>query len=106
MSPRELIAGAAADGVTLSLSPQGTIKAAGDAAAVERWAPAIRAHKMELIAALADSDKAWMELRRWLSTIGEDDQSIINAVRSQCEKDPGAKAYFLEQARNRKRVPE
>lgn len=106
MSPRELIAGAAADGLTLSLSPQGTIKAAGDAAAVERWAPVIRAHKTDLIAALADSEKAWRELRRWLATIGEDDQSIIKAVRSQCQNDPDAQAYFLAHARNRKRVPE
>lgn len=101
MSPRELITAAASDGVTLSLSEQGTIKAAGDAAAVKKWTPVIRARKTEIVAALRDSEKARQELRRWLTTIGEDDPDIINAMQRQCRTDPDAEAYFLGHARKR-----
>jgi hypothetical protein len=48
-----IIQKAAADGVSLTLSPAGTIKAAGDQKAVNRWLPALREHKPALLAALA-----------------------------------------------------
>ena len=37
------------DGLLLSISPAGKLKAMGDAPVVERWAPLIRAQKDELI---------------------------------------------------------
>jgi hypothetical protein len=53
MTPGEIIRGAAGDGVSLTLSPAGTIKAVGDRAAVSRWLPVLREHKPALLAALA-----------------------------------------------------
>ncbi len=52
MTPTVLIQRAAADGVRLVLSPAETIKATGCTAALSHWLPAIREHKVELIAAL------------------------------------------------------
>ena len=49
MTPAMIIQKAQADGVTLVLSPSGTIKAAGDREAVNRWLPIIREHKAELL---------------------------------------------------------
>lgn len=49
MTPATLLGRAAADGVQLSLSPAGALKAMGPATAVNRWLPAIRAHKPELL---------------------------------------------------------
>lgn len=48
MNPLFIVEKAAADGVTLSLSATGTIKAAGDSAAVARWLAAIREQKAEI----------------------------------------------------------
>ncbi|MDP2834661.1 MAG: hypothetical protein Q8Q28_15440 [Pseudomonadota bacterium] len=53
MTPTAIIREAAADGVRLALSPAGTIKAAGDAAAVHRWLPVIREFKPGILAALS-----------------------------------------------------
>jgi hypothetical protein len=47
---------AAEDGVSLALSPAGTIKATGDQAAVNRWLPVLRAHKPDILAALTHRD--------------------------------------------------
>lgn len=52
MTPAAIINEAMADGVSLTISPAGTIKAAGDGAAVNRWLPAIREHKAGIVAAL------------------------------------------------------
>lgn len=52
MTPAAIIKEAMADGVSLTISPAGTIKATGDGAAVNRWLPAIREHKNEIVAAL------------------------------------------------------
>jgi hypothetical protein len=53
MTPAAIIREAAADGVSLALSPAGTIKATGDQVAVDRWLPVLRAHKPDILAALA-----------------------------------------------------
>ncbi len=45
----------AADGVTLSLSATGTIKATGEKSAVARWLPTIREHKGGLGTLLAEA---------------------------------------------------
>lgn len=70
MNPATIIQQAAADGVSLILSPVGTIKATGEGAAVNRWLPLIREHKPGIVAALQEaanddtfSDPA-MEARR------------------------------------------
>jgi hypothetical protein len=49
MNPATIIREAQADGVKLVLSPAGTIKVAGDGAAVNRWLAMIREHKAEII---------------------------------------------------------
>jgi hypothetical protein len=49
MTPAAIIREAAADGVSLALSPAGTIKATGDQAAVIRL-PVLREHKPEILA--------------------------------------------------------
>ena len=60
MNPSAIIQQAAADGVSLILSPAGTIKATGDGAAVNRWLPVIREHKPGILAELrAANDTAY-----------------------------------------------
>lgn len=53
MNPAAIIQQAAADGVKLTLSSGGTVKATGDQTAVNRWLPIIRERKEEIAAALA-----------------------------------------------------
>lgn len=53
MTPQTIIKNAAAEGVRLTLSATGNIKAAGDGAALSRWAGVIREHKAEIIHLLA-----------------------------------------------------
>ena len=55
MTPTAIIEQAAADGVNLTLSPAGTIKATGNSDAVNRWAARIREHKPAIVAALQES---------------------------------------------------
>ncbi len=55
MNPATIIERAKADGVTLILSPAGTIKATGEHVAVNRWLPVIRAHKPSIVVALQDA---------------------------------------------------
>lgn len=59
MTPATIIRVAQADGVSLALSPSGTIKATGDGAAVNRWLAAIREQKAGIIDALADAVTSW-----------------------------------------------
>lgn len=54
MTPLAIIRDAAAEGVTLTLTPVGTIKATGKGAAVNRWIPVIREHKTGILAALQE----------------------------------------------------
>ena len=56
MTPAAIICEAAADGVSLELSPAGTIKATGDQASVNRWLPVLRENKPALLEALAHPD--------------------------------------------------
>ena len=53
MNPSTMLAECAKAGVVLSLNPQGGIQAAGDRGAVAKLLPTIKAHKPELLAALA-----------------------------------------------------
>lgn len=53
MSALALITEAAADGVLLVLSADGTVKARGDSAKVAEWAPRLRERKTEIAATLS-----------------------------------------------------
>ena len=53
MTPQAIIKNAAAEGVRLTLSASGNIKAAGDGAALSRWAAVIREHKAAIVGLLA-----------------------------------------------------
>ena len=57
MTPLAIIKTALADGVTLALSPVGTIKATGKGNTVNRWIPMIRDHKIGIMAALEAYDE-------------------------------------------------
>jgi len=65
MNPAEIVQAAKADGVQLSLSPTGAIKAAGEQTAVLRWRSILAEHKAEIIhhlteeAGLAPTAPAW-----------------------------------------------
>jgi len=58
MTPAAIVKEAMADGVSLALSPAGTIKATGKQAAVDRWLSVIREHKAEILAAIERHDDA------------------------------------------------
>jgi len=53
MTPVEIYRAACAEGVVVTLSAAGTIKAAGEQSAVNRWRPALAEHKIEIIKLLA-----------------------------------------------------
>jgi hypothetical protein len=57
MTPATIIREAQSDGVSLTLSPAGTIKATGDGATANRWLPLIREHKAEIIGLLTDQQE-------------------------------------------------
>ncbi len=54
MTPSAIIKKAAAEGVVLTPTPAGTIKATGSGDAVNRWLPLIREHKPGILAALQE----------------------------------------------------
>lgn len=55
MNPAAIIREAQADGVNLALSPAGTLKATGDASAVNRWLPILKAYKPSILSALQEA---------------------------------------------------
>lgn len=108
MTPTAIINEAMADGVSLTISPTGTIKATGNGAAVNQWLPKIREHKAGIVAALkvgtgdtvatstnADEEAA---ISAWLAMIEETDPATISEVMSQCRRDTGARDYFTGRA--------
>lgn len=54
MTPAEIYRAAGADGVIVTLSAGGAIKATGEQSAVNRWRPALVEHKAEIIKLLND----------------------------------------------------
>ena len=52
MNPAEIIEQVTDAGVTLALTPAGTITATGDQSVVDRWLPTIRQSKAEILAEL------------------------------------------------------
>lgn len=93
MSPATIIRQAAADGVRITLAPGGTIKVAGDKAAVARWVEMVRDNKPGIVALLQEpANDAHLDLdifdpaltadpdthRRWTITIpGRDVFTVI-----------------------------
>ncbi|SDG72222.1 hypothetical protein [Propionivibrio dicarboxylicus] len=107
MTPATIIREAQADGVRLTLSPTGTIKATGDGAAVNRWLAAIRESKTDIIEALQaanDSDCGGLpplndsdekRILTWLASVGETDTVTIGEVIDKCRCDFDARNYFI-----------
>jgi hypothetical protein len=65
MTPTAIIREAQADGVSLTLSPAGTIKAIGDGTAVNRWLAVIRDRKTEIIDVLTGITNDTAVASRW-----------------------------------------
>ena len=59
MTPAAIIQKVTEDGVTLTATPSGSIKARGDSDAVSRWVPIIRQNKPNILAALQDAEKVF-----------------------------------------------
>lgn len=101
MTPAEIIREAAADGVTLSLSATGAVKATGDGAAVNRWLVSIREHKAAIVDVLAvDLMTAEQEaaVRAWIAHVGGRDPELIAAILDDCRTDADALAYYLKRS--------
>jgi hypothetical protein len=98
MSPAEVIERAEADGVMLSLSNAGTVKAMGGSAALARWAPTLRAHKSAIAAALMRAQAETDKIMAWLASIGDHEPEQISAVMDSCRADPEVRAYFIRRA--------
>jgi len=58
MTPAAILRETEADGVTLALSPTGTIRATGDGEMVNRWLATVRAHKAALVEVLRSGPSA------------------------------------------------
>lgn len=101
MTPAAILQKSAADGVIIKLSADGALKATGDQQQVEKWLPAIREHKPEIIKTLSEAVTADEEnlILRWLMRIEETDPVIIDFVLSKCRMDSDALDYFLGRAR-------
>ena len=93
MTPADMVKAAAAEGVTVSLNPQGKISVKGDSGVVSRWSLILKVRKPELIAHLT-AEKA---VSHWLSSIGEDAEAI-GEVLHLCNEDEEARTYFLWRA--------
>ncbi|MGB0128639.1 MAG: hypothetical protein WBP72_13460 [Rhodocyclaceae bacterium] len=98
MTPGEVIERAELDGVVLSLSTAGTVKAQGDSSSLARWAPTLRAHKPAITAALIRAKAETDKIMEWLASIGEHDAEQIAYVMDSCRSDPKARAYFIRRA--------
>ncbi len=96
MTPAAIIKQASADGVTLTPTTAGTIKAIGDKAAVERWLPVIREHKPGIVAALHEADNdpikptpADARIEKMVAKL-EGDPGLRYAMQTHTEIDPDA----------------
>lgn len=114
MTPAAIIETASREGVVLSLSDTGTIKATGVGVVVNRWLPTIRERKTEIIGVLkrggnepvtpitqqpvpmtAENETA---IRAWLALIGEIDPVTIAEVIDGCRQDTATRRYFTGRA--------
>jgi hypothetical protein len=65
MTPAAIILEAAAEGVKLTLTPAGTIKAVGNGRTVHRWLAVIREHKAGIVNALKGGAGDTAAVSRW-----------------------------------------
>ncbi|MFN7537356.1 MAG: hypothetical protein ACK5QN_06650 [Burkholderiales bacterium] len=105
MTPANIIREAEADGVTVWLCPDGTIKASGRIVAVNRWLTEIRANKAAIIQALTIpqplarmTGEQESAIRAWLALIEETDPATIAGVIDQCQRDADVRSYFSGRA--------
>lgn len=124
MTPAAIIEQVKADGVALTLSEVGILRANGYGGAVNRWLPTIRRQKAETLSPLRAGRQGQMlaqyqdavaakpfsspvrhpstqltgeqksTLCAWLARIGEIDQAVLEEVIHQCQQDMGARDYF------------
>jgi len=101
MNPQQIIQQAAIDGVSLTLSEIGTLKASGDTEAVKRWLPVIRQHKPRILATLKPgmSEEQEALIMRWIAYIGETDPLAIEDQLDKCRLEPEALAQCMEHIR-------
>lgn len=92
-----IIQRAADDGIVMTLTISGQIELTGDQTTIERWLPAIREHKPEIVEAL-QTDPAVTAIRHWLDYIGETHVPTIVEVLGICANDPAALAYYLKRS--------
>lgn len=107
MNPVAILKQSASDGVILSLSATGTIKATGNQEDIEKWLPVIRENKSSIVAALSAaennppaplSDDDEEAILAWLNHIGETDPPTIGEVIDRCRSDLEARSYFVGRA--------
>jgi hypothetical protein len=79
MTPAAIIQQATADGVSLALSPVGTIKATGARGAVTRWLPLIQEHKPGILATLKEEVTSGLEALEERAAIIEFDGGLPRA---------------------------
>ena len=99
MTPMAIIREAQTDGVMLALSQAGTIKATGEASAVNRWLPTIRQHKPGILATLAANDTIPDDLENLIRRAGtywEYSPEDYDLVRDLARRDPGGLRRVLE----------
>lgn len=89
-----MVKASAAEGVIVSLTPQGGISLKGDTGAVGRWSAVLKSRKSDLVSYLTDQ-KAILD---WLCRIEEDDPKIIAEVLRRSNTSDEALAYFLYRA--------
>lgn len=95
MIPMAIIQQAASDGVNLTLTLAGTIKATGEDVTLARWLPIIREHKPSILLALHQAANCAgitladeRSIRAWLTHIGEIYTDIIAEVLDKCQNNP------------------
>jgi hypothetical protein len=103
MTPATIIQTAKKEGLELSLSQNGNIKAAGDTETINRWLPIIRAHKSNIIPLLALQPLTMTEaeaqtVRAWLTHINETDPAEVERVINLCQNDPITRGDVLQWA--------
>jgi hypothetical protein len=115
MTPAAIIRQAGTEGVSLALSPAGTIKATGNAEAVKRWLPVLREHKPGIVVALAtdppvfdfslpadpESDREALEERAGIIAegCGMDHAKALQEARWQVERERAWRVFLRDAQR-------
>ena len=100
MNPATIISSAMADGVNLALCATGTIRATGNAVAVNRWLPIIREHKPGILAALQQAANAPDVF--WFSPLGDPangDEALQERAANMMKSNHWDEATALREAR-------